>query len=493
MEYQHISSEEGEGIMILAPRDSMKKILSGRGKKRMLTKQQLNIITFMLVSLALFIHNGQADQFRILINGDLVNTGTTIKVTANSIVRYEIYQSSSGLIELDLTGDGTLKQPLSGPKATFSTIYNTGNYKPQIKSGQDTQSFTLSVSDSLQTSIAEFSKVIPQVMWPLVAFFVFLILCIFGKLHSSIKSFRLGTVEVSGVKLTSADLEVSLRQEIEKIIKNLDTEFPPEMAPQYIRFSLNPDTGYYVHILEFLRDIGFKVNNAKAWNSVGNYYFYYDKYKAKKAYNDAIALDPKDPTPYINLGMYYLLTERDTSSAKRTFEKGIDVAREKMVSVPWAHIGLSIVYWRLKSDETDPASAKKFVEQETLHNTHAKKDFEHAITLNGADFWSYCGLGWCWAEEKNYDKAIQNTSDALKIKKDFIIARYNLACHKAKIHEFKESMEDFRQLLEPMKLWLQLLEIEKTSDLQDMADYPEFQQFFKMLGLEYKPNKEKKL
>jgi tetratricopeptide (TPR) repeat protein len=451
--------------------------------------RQFAIIMFMVTCTALSARAAPADGFRVYVNDTFVTNGTKIEVLPNSIVRYKIFQFSGQAAELDLTGDGTLKHVFHGPNATFSTIYNEGSYKPQITSGSETKSFILAVSPSLDTWAAEAMKMIPQVVWPLVALFAFLVLCIWGKLHGLIRSFRLGTIEVSGIKVTSADLEISLRQEIDKTIKNLEVQFPPEMAPHYIDLSINPETGRYVHIVDFIQEIGVKIKSAKAWNAVGNYYFYQDKNKALKAYHESIALDAEDPIPHINLGMYYLLVQRDSHVARKSLETGIELAQKKGISVPWAHVGLSIVFYRIKVAQVDPDLQRKAANKEMFHNQKAKKLFGQAIEYNGADFWSYLGLGWCMAEENRFEDAIKYTSKALEIKSDFGIARYNLALFKAKTRSFAESMKDFYQLVQPLNPRLKALGIQRAPELQDLANEAEFKQFFAMLNLEYLGNR----
>jgi tetratricopeptide (TPR) repeat protein len=451
----------------------------------MLRAQQFKITTFISVLLVVYAHAVQADSLQVFVNDTFVKAGTTIQVLPNSIVNYEIYQSSPEPIELDLTGDGTLKQMLFGSKVTFAAVYNDGNYKPKIKSGSEVQSFKLSVFPSLQVWKAEITKIVPQIMWPLVVLCIFLILCFWGELHKLIKSFRIGTIEVSGIKMTSADLEVSLRQEIEKTVQNLEKEFPPEMAPQYMQFSIDPEAGHYVHIVEFLKDIGFKVKSAKAWNSVGNYYFYQNADKAYKAYLESICLDPDDPTPHINLGMFFHLIKHDLYTAQKWFKTGIELATKKGMSVGWAHLGLASVYGELKKKQTAPDDIRRAEEKRIYHTTQAKTNFKLATELNGADFWANFGLGWCFFKEDNIDMAIRYTSAALDLKSDFVVARYNLALQKARSREPKEGLEDLYKLLEPIRLQLQSFGFEKDPDLQKLADESDFKQFRKILDLSY--------
>lgn len=411
-----------------------------------------------------------AHHFRVFVNNRLVSPGATVTVAPGSTVQFQIYQPSDGQVKIDLVGDGRLRQVLSGRPVFFSTAYHAGTYYPRVAVGSEAQDFTLSVVPP--SSGRRLEDLLTRTAWPIVTLVIFLLMLVFGGLRDFLRSFRMGTIELpGGIKITSADLEITIWKAVKSTEKSLEQTFPPEKSSRCFPPSLEQEAAYDVHIVEFLNSIKIEVKNVAAWNAVGSYYFIHNPEKAKEAYGRAIMYAPDDPSGYTNLGMWYWTKpHQDPHSALQNFQKAAEVAEKRGLSAPWAYVGMTSVYGRLEKLDRLQAAAEK-----------SKHQFEATITADPSDFWAYYGLGWCYNKLADRAMAIHYMEKALSLRPDFATARYNLACYKALNGDVNGTVEELSRILHPLKPILEKFGFPQDHDFDRVRDDAAFKAFAKIL------------
>jgi len=451
----------------------------------------MNIIKFFLfaiifsVSVAsmVLVPAQAASDFKLFVNNSQVLNGGSLSIPCGGITHFDIIQSSDSPVSVDLTGRNDAIMNLSGKVIHFNTAYNPGKYNPKVTSGQVTKEIQLAVDQDEEKSWPN----IASLSWQLLILIIFLILFVFGGLGDVFKKLvdvmtdtvkRSKSVKIYNLELTAPDLSTTVTNAIAGVVSRLDTTLPNDIATRFLPSSLSDDIASYVHVFQFLDDLGLipkqdsdmVSKSVTAWNTVGNYYFEHNFDKAKSAYNKAIALDYSDPTAYANLGMLYIMIHKDHDTARRYIVRSLEFAEERNVTCPAAHMGMVVL-----SDE------EKDKEKVRLHCEIAKNIFSEALKKNRKDYWSLYGIGWCWSYEDDYKRAIQFTSLALKEKEDFYAARYNLACFYSMNNELPKSLEALQGLLTPIKHFLDICNFPNDSDFAKFRSDERFKLFYNIL------------
>jgi tetratricopeptide (TPR) repeat protein len=102
----------------------------------------------------------------------------------------------------------------------------------------------------------------------------------------------------------------------------------------------------------------------------------------------------------------------------------------------------------------------------------AKKIYRKVVEVDQHNVLAFNNLGVIYMSEKNYKRAIMRFNDALNIKPDYVDAHYNLACLYAQKNDVSRSLFHLKNAIRhnpEVRKWA-----EKDSDLQVMADLPEF-------------------
>jgi tetratricopeptide (TPR) repeat protein len=410
------------------------------------------------------------NDFTVLINNSPTQSGTPVLVSSDSIVYFEIQQSSNLPIHVDPTGKGDTGYSLNGNLARFSTVYSTGRYNPIIKVGDKTKTLLLIVDE--ETTDIGWLSFLSQVSWPLFAFSVLIALCFWKKLRDKVVS--INQVDIRGVKIEASDLGSRITAALDSAINTIERQLPRTIAARYLPSSLSLDIAHDVHILEFLDDIGAHSGNVNAWNAAGNYHFEHNVAKAEDAYKRAIKLDKNHPDGYANLGLLYL--KKDIYTAKRYLTRALELADKTCIPCVVAHIGMVL-------------TAEEGSMDEKLHCEQAKHILQKAVSTDKTDFWSLYFLGTCWSYgDHDLDKAIEYTYRALDIAHDFHAARYNLACFYALKNEPQKSIEVLKEINPTRQILVNIFNFEEDTDWNKVASSPQFKKFCSFMGLSYQPD-----
>ncbi|MBN1898454.1 MAG: tetratricopeptide repeat protein [Spirochaetes bacterium] len=152
-----------------------------------------------------------------------------------------------------------------------------------------------------------------------------------------------------------------------------------------------------------------------------------DRSRAKEYFQKSIALYPNFDIAYLNLGNLYL-KEKDYNNAVKLYKNGLQYSKEdNLISVFYNGLG----------------NAYEGLEQYSDSIYSFKKSIEH-----DPDNWkSYMNLGLVHFKQDLYDEAIDDLSNVIDIKKDYVPAYFYLAnCYRGK-KDFNKMEETYLYIL----------------------------------------------
>jgi tetratricopeptide (TPR) repeat protein len=164
----------------------------------------------------------------------------------------------------------------------------------------------------------------------------------------------------------------------------------------------------------------------------------------QKFYDDAIAIDPSDPLPYLGLALGYSLAGHVSDIAPDAADRAIAYAQQALALDSTLAEAYVVLATRSLYTDWDFIATERYLKR--------------ALDLNQNIAMAHYHYGWFWMLSNNFDKAVAEFKISIDIDPVDVTYTCNLASIYVWIGQYEEAFEEAQKALElnpiyPMALW----------------------------------------